>query len=134
LIIAESSKEQITKNIELELPFLTITFIRTFLEHLFEDLQPSGVVIDHKDAQSGGEPVAPRRREAFAALHHQSKVKANKRSSRNLCFPEIQTYMNEQLGTRNKRTLSVENGKLSRGRCRERESEVGKNCGWPGEF
>lgn len=30
--------------------------------------------------------------------------------------------MYEQLGTRNKRTLSVENGKLSRGRCRERES------------
>lgn len=70
------------KNKELELPTLTITFIRTLLEHLLEDLQPRRVVVDNENAQSGGESVAPRRKEAFAALHHQSKGKANKRSSK----------------------------------------------------
>lgn len=41
-------------------PEATVTFVGAFLEHLLEDLQPRGVVVDDEHTQSGGERVVPR--------------------------------------------------------------------------
>lgn len=50
-----------------------MTFVGAFLEHLLEDLQPRGIVIDDEHTQAGGEPVVPRGREA--GLHRRVDLK-----------------------------------------------------------